>query len=79
VSALTLTCSSLTDLVTEYLEHALEPAQRLGFETHLVYCPPCRTFLAQIHELVEQLHSLPPDPVEGADRAAVLAAYHAAR
>ena len=75
MSVLNLACSSVTELVTDYLEHALGEDDQLTFETHVVYCPGCSVFLDQIRTTVDGLAALPaPEPVED-DRAAVLAAY----
>jgi hypothetical protein len=75
VSVLNLACSSVTELVTEYLERALGEDDQLTFETHVVYCPGCSVFLDQIRTTVAGLEALPaPEPVED-DLAAVLAAY----
>ena len=75
MSVLNLACSSVTELVTDYLERALGEDDQLTFETHVVYCPGCSVFLDQIRTTVAGLEALPaPEPVED-DRAAVLAAY----
>jgi hypothetical protein len=75
VTALQLTCSDLTELVTEYLERALPRAEELSFETHLVYCAECRTFFIQIRQVVQGLNELPPEPGDQADRARLVDAY----
>jgi hypothetical protein len=75
VTDLALTCSGLTELVTDYLEHALDPRRTLSFEAHAVFCPGCRVFLNQTRETIERLHSVPLLPVGAAERDAILAAY----
>ncbi len=40
-----MTCRELTDFILDYLEDALEPAQRARFEEHLAECAECRQFL----------------------------------
>ena len=52
---LALTCSGLTDLVTDYLDNALDPHRALSFEMHAVFCPGCRVFVTQMRETVERL------------------------
>jgi anti-sigma factor RsiW len=37
-----LTCRELVELVTDFLEGALAPAEAARFETHLAHCPECR-------------------------------------
>ena len=75
MSELSLTCSGLTDLVTDYLDHALDPRKALTFETHAVFCPGCRVFVGQLRETVSRLHALPDEPVPAAEREELLAAY----
>ena len=47
-----LTCQEIVELVTEYLEDHMTPAQRSQFEQHIVMCPPCATYLAQMRTMV---------------------------
>jgi RNA polymerase sigma factor (sigma-70 family) len=48
-----LTCREIVDLVTNYLEGALEPSERLDFERHLVWCSWCRDYLDQMRTTIE--------------------------
>ena len=48
-----LTCEELVELVTDYLESALPPADRARFEEHIMTCPPCRAHLDQMRRTVE--------------------------
>lgn len=43
-----LVCQELVELVTEYLSASLPAADRVRFEKHLLTCPPCTAYLAQI-------------------------------
>ena len=43
-----LGCQELVELVTEYLGSALDATDRVRFEKHLVTCPPCTAYLAQV-------------------------------
>lgn len=45
-----LTCQEFVELVTEYLEGSLDPAERTRFEAHLAQCPGCDTYLDQMRE-----------------------------
>lgn len=47
-----LTCRELVELVTEYLEDRLSEEDRTRFELHLVYCDWCRTYLAQMRQIL---------------------------
>lgn len=43
-----LSCRDLVDLVTEYLEGAMDPATAASFEQHAGGCPPCLEHLEQM-------------------------------
>ena len=47
-------CQQIVELVTDYLEGALDPEQRRLFEEHLADCPPCATYVEQIRVTAEQ-------------------------
>ena len=47
-----LVCQEVVELVTDYLEGALSPADRRRFEAHLAGCPHCTEYLAQIRETI---------------------------
>lgn len=53
-----MTCRELADLVTEYLEDALPPAERQRFEAHLEACESCLGHLAQMRRTIELLGTL---------------------
>ena len=56
-----LLCQELVELVTEYLSHALSPEDQLRIEQHLLACPPCTTYLAQVRTTAELLRGLGQD------------------
>jgi anti-sigma factor RsiW len=43
-----ITCRELVELVTDYLEGALEPGDQARFEQHLEICEPCVAYVEQI-------------------------------
>ena len=43
-----LTCQQLVELVTDYFEDALSPAERDRFEAHVRVCPGCDQYLEQM-------------------------------
>jgi len=47
-----LTCRELVELVTEYLEGALAPADRDRFEQHLILCDGCAFYLDQMRTTI---------------------------
>src|SRR5687768_9260249 len=48
-----LTCQELVELVTDYLEGALPPAERARVDEHLAACEGCRAYLAQMQATLE--------------------------
>jgi len=47
-----ITCAQLVEIVTEYLEGALEPALVERFEEHLVICDGCSIHVEQMAETI---------------------------
>jgi anti-sigma factor RsiW len=58
MSARELTCSELVELVTDYLEDRLAPAERVRFEAHLEICEGCRAYLDQMRATVRAVGRL---------------------
>jgi predicted anti-sigma-YlaC factor YlaD len=54
-----LTCQELVELVTDYLEGALPPAEVARFDAHLVGCSHCRVYLEQMRLTIRALGRLP--------------------
>jgi anti-sigma factor RsiW len=57
-----MACAELVELVTAYLDDALTPADRAGFEAHLAACDDCSVFVAQFRETIAALAALPAEP-----------------
>ena len=77
-----LTCRELVELVTDYLEERMAPAERARFEEHLAACPGCQAYLEQLRVTVAALGRLPPERLTETVREDVLAAFrdwHAGR
>ena len=47
-----LPCQELVELVTDYLEDALPPAERARFDAHLAECPGCGTYVEQMRTTI---------------------------
>jgi anti-sigma factor RsiW len=54
----TLSCREVVELVTDYLEDALDPLARADFEAHVAGCDGCPTYLDQMRATVALLRSL---------------------
>jgi anti-sigma factor RsiW len=56
-----LVCQEVVELVTDYLEGALSPAEHRRFEEHLAGCPHCTEYLAQMRETIRLAGRLAPE------------------
>lgn len=77
-----LTCRELVELVTEYLEDRLAPAERARFEGHLAICAGCQAYVDQMRDTLRALGRLPEERLSAGARETLLAAFrewHAGR
>lgn len=79
MTELDVRCTTIADLGTRYLEGALPLIQQTSYETHLVFCTNCVTFLSELRDLRSRLRELPPDPVDGDERRLIIDAAGSGR
>ena len=60
-----LSCREVVELVTDYLEGALDDEERTRFEVHLVFCSGCERYLEQMRGTIAAVGGAAP--VEEAD------------
>ena len=70
-----LTCQQLVELVTDYFEGALSPADAQRFEQHLEVCPGCVTYVEQMRETIRLTGRLREDDLVPAARDELLAQF----
>jgi anti-sigma factor RsiW len=70
-----LACRQAVELVTDYLEGALPPAQRRRFEAHLARCPDCPEYLAQMRAIIALTGSITPDDLTPRMRGELITLY----
>lgn len=63
-----LRCRQAVELVTEYLEGALDPQQSAAYEGHLAECAGCLAYLSQMIASVRLLGQLEPSTLPVAVR-----------
>ena len=68
-------CRELVELVTDYLDGRLPPADRARFEAHLADCEYCETYLDQMRQTIRALGRLPEESLSDEARDALLAAF----
>jgi anti-sigma factor RsiW len=74
-----LTCQELVELVTDYLEGVLSPADHVRFEAHLADCEGCANYLVQMRRTIAAVGALAEHHVEPEAREALLGALRAFR
>ena len=47
-----LACQEIVEIVTDYLDGAMDPALRASFEEHLSGCPHCTHYLEQMRATI---------------------------
>ena len=70
-----LSCHELVELVTDYVEGALDRRTRSRFERHISGCPHCTAYLEQIRETIRLTGMLREDQLEPQARDELLAAF----
>jgi anti-sigma factor RsiW len=70
-----LVCQQAVELVSDYLEGALSPAQRRRFEAHLASCPDCPEYVAQMRAIIALAGSVTPDDLTPRMRSELISLY----
>jgi anti-sigma factor RsiW len=70
-----MTCAEFVELVTAFLEGALDPADGRRVADHLALCDGCTAYLDQTRRTVDALGDLPPDRLAPGTREALMAAF----
>lgn len=70
-----LTCVEIVELLTDYLEGALEPARREAVETHLAGCTHCSLYLHQLRSAISAVGGLEQPALPEESRAALVEAF----
>ena len=75
MSVAELTCREFVELVTDYLEGRLAPADHARFEEHVAICPGCQAYMDQMRETLAALGRLPEEQLSPDARDALLGAF----
>ncbi len=70
-----MNCDEFVELVTAFLDGALDPPTEQRFIEHLAECEGCETYLAQFRQTIQTLGELPADTLTGPTRDRLLAAF----
>lgn len=72
-----MACQELVELVTDYLEGALTPAQLARFEAHLLECDDCPMYIDQLRATIRLAGRLTEADVSPGGREALLTHFRA--
>lgn len=70
-----LTCHEVVDIITDYLEDALPPADRRRVEEHLAICDGCTTYLEQMRETIRLTGMLTEEQIPEEQKQELLEAF----
>ena len=70
-----LSCQELVELVTDYLEGALDERDRGAFDRHLEHCDGCREYVEQLRATVRLTGTLTLDDLSTDAEATLLQAF----
>jgi len=70
-----LACRELVELVSDYLEDALDDAQRARFEAHIAGCENCSAYVRQMRETLTLMGELTPESLSPQAESELLDAF----
>jgi anti-sigma factor RsiW len=76
---LDLACAEFVEIVTDYLEGALDPPTAAAVERHLAQCPHCAVYLDQLRATIAVAGRVPVQTLSERARSDLLAAFRAFR
>lgn len=68
-------CEQLVELVTDYLDGALDLDVRAKFDAHLLECDGCVNYLEQFRSTISTLGRIPPDQLDDGFRTRLLGTF----
>lgn len=73
----TIACQDVVEMVTEYLDGALDHATRVELEAHLALCRGCDTYLEQMRDTIGRLGHVPVDTLSEQAQADLVSVFRA--
>jgi anti-sigma factor RsiW len=72
-------CQDIVELVTDYLEGALDPVTAAAVEAHLAGCEGCQTYVQQLRQTIDLLGHVPTDTLSAQAQASLIDAFRGFR
>ena len=73
--ALDLSCQEMVELVSDYYEGALAPAEAKRFEAHLAVCDGCTTYVEQVRRTIELTGKVSEDVLDDRTREGLMQTF----
>lgn len=70
-----MTCQELVELITDYLDGMLAPAERLRFDAHVRTCSGCAAYIDQMRSTIRLLGKLSEESISADARQELLATF----
>ena len=70
-----MTCAELVELVTAFLDGALDPETEQRFLDHLAICEGCEIYVEQMRQTIAEVGKLPPESLSDESRDRLLDAF----
>ena len=70
-----MTCAELVELVTAYLEGALDPDTEQRFVEHLALCDGCDLYVEQMRRTIAEVGEVEPESLSATTRDRLLDAF----
>ncbi|WP_328519740.1 anti-sigma factor family protein [Kribbella sp. NBC_00359] len=70
-----MTCAELVELVTAYLEGALDPETEQRFADHLAVCDGCDIYVDQMRRTIAEVGQVEPESLSDQTRDRLLEAF----
>ncbi|MGI5282375.1 anti-sigma factor family protein [Nonomuraea polychroma] len=69
------TCGELVEVITAYLDDALDQPSRAGVELHLTCCEDCGHYVDQFRATIRALADRPPETLSDRTRERLMSAF----
>lgn len=75
MAARELDCNEIVELVTDYLEGAMDARTEAAFEEHLLICEGCRQYVEQVRRTIDMSSGIVESSLSGPAEASLLEAF----
>lgn len=70
-----MACKELVEVITDYLEGTLSERDQARFDAHILTCPPCREYVAEMRTTLQLTGRITVESISSSARDELLSAY----